>query len=289
MNIQWYPGHMAKTRRLIGENLKLVDIVVEVLDARLPISSKNGDIDELISQRPRIVILNKADLADQSVNKEWSKYFESMGAGVLILDSLHAKNLNFVTTKIKEKLKNKLLKQQEKGMVGRAIKVMVVGIPNVGKSSFINKLSQRAGAKTGDRPGVTRGKQWIRLSNGIELLDTPGILPPKFEDKKAGLNLAFVGSVKDEIIDTEELAMHLLVFLAENYRELLCARYKLTDIDDLDGYELLCAVGKKRGFVVSGGEIDTERAANIVLDEFRSAKIGRISLERPEVAENESV
>lgn len=283
MNIQWYPGHMAKTRRLIAENLKLVDIVVEILDARLPISSKNGDIDELISQRPRIVILNKADLADSEVNKKWAEYFENKGAGVLILDSLHAKNLNFVTAKIREKLKSKLDKQKEKGMVGRSVKVMVVGIPNVGKSSFINKLAKRAGAKTGDRPGVTRGKQWIRLDGGIELMDTPGILPPKIGDKTAGLNLAFVGSVKDEILDTEELAMHLLKFLAENYRELLCARYKLDseDIEGKDGYELLLTVGRKRGFVVSGGEIDTERAAHILLDEFRSAKIGQISLERP--------
>jgi len=280
MNIQWFPGHMAKTRRMIDENIKFVDIVVEILDARLPLSSKNGDIDDLISKKPRIVILNKADLADASVNKEWEKYFEKSGAGVLIIDSLHAKNLNIVTAKIREKLKDKLEKEQQKGMT-KAIKVMVVGIPNVGKSSFINKLAKRAGAKTGDKPGVTRGKQWIRLDGGLELLDTPGILPPKFEDQDAGLKLAFVGSVKDEIIDTEELSMHLLTFLSENYRECLCARYKLDDIDGLDGYELLCLIGKKRGFVVSGGEIDTERASHIVLDEFRSAKIGNISLERP--------
>ena len=282
MNIQWFPGHMAKTKRLIAENLKLVDIVVEILDARLPVSSKNADIDELISQKPRIVVLNKADLADVAVNKKWASYFERQGAGVLILDSLHAKNLNFVTAKIKEKLKDKIDKQKEKGMVGRSVKVMVVGIPNVGKSSFINKISKRTSAKTGDRPGVTRGKQWIRLDGGIELLDTPGILPPKFTDKRAGLNLAFVGSVKDEILDTEELSMHLLEFLAENYKEMLTNRYKLTDIEGLGGYDLLLAVGKKRGFIVSGGEIDTERAASIVLDEFRGAKIGRISLEKPE-------
>lgn len=285
MNIQWFPGHMAKTKRMISESLKLVDIVVEILDARLPISSKNGDIDELIQQKPRIVILNKADLADSEVNKLWAKYFEKKGAGVLILDSIHAKNLNFVTAKLKERLKERIDKQKEKGMTGRSVKAMVVGIPNVGKSSFINKLSKKSGAKTGDRPGVTRGKQWIRLSDGLELLDTPGILPPKLESEKAGLNLAFVGSVKDEILDTEELAMHLLTFLKENYPENLCARYKLENIDELKGYELLLAVGKKRGFVVSGGEIDTERAANIVLDEFRAAKIGRISLEKPEEGE----
>lgn len=289
MNIQWYPGHMAKTKRLIAENLKLVDIVVEILDARLPISSKNGNIDELISKKPRIVILNKADLADGETNKAWAKYFEKQGAGVIIIDSLHAKNLDFVIAKIRHVLKDKIEKQKEKGMVGRSVKVMVVGIPNVGKSSFINKLSRKSGAKTGDRPGVTKGKQWIRLEGGLELLDTPGILPPKIEDKKAGLNLAFVGSIKDEILDTEELSCHLLMFLKENYKELLCARYKLDNIDDLDGYELLLAVGKKRGFVVSGGEIDTERAANIVLDEFRAAKIGLISLEKPEDFLNDSI
>lgn len=282
MNLQWFPGHMAKTRRLITENLKLIDIVVELLDARLPLSSRNPEIDVLVGDKPRLLILNKADLADESVNRKWVEYFKNQGIEAVPLDSIHAKNLNMIVDKIRYVLKDKIEKQKEKGMVNRAIKVMVVGIPNVGKSSFINKLAGRASAVTGDRPGVTKGKQWIRLKNGLELLDTPGILWPKFESQEVGLRLAFVGSIKDEIIDTEELACHLLTFLNEQYRKLLAMRYKLSETDGLQGYELLELIGKKRGFVVSGGEIDTIRAANIILDEFRASKIGKISLEKPE-------
>ena len=281
LNINWYPGHMAKTRRLIGENIKLVDVVVELLDARMPLSSKNGDIDDLIAQKPRLVVLNKADLADESANRLWADYFRKKGSGVLMLDSLHAKSMNIVTNKIKEILKEKLDRQREKGMVNRAVKVMVTGIPNVGKSSFINRLAGRSSAQTGDRPGVTRGKQWIRLKSGIELLDTPGILPPKIGDERTGLRLAWAGSIRDEILDTEELAAGLLEYLAGDCGELLKSRYRLEDISGLSGWELLAAIGKRRGFVISGGEIDTARAASIVLDEFRSAKIGRISLEKP--------
>ena len=272
---------MAKTRRLIGENIKLVDVVVELLDARMPLSSKNGDIDDLIAQKPRLVVLNKADLADESANRLWADYFRKKGSGVLMLDSLHAKSMNIVTNKIKEILKEKLDRQREKGMVNRAVKVMVTGIPNVGKSSFINRLAGRSSAQTGDRPGVTRGKQWIRLKSGIELLDTPGILPPKIGDERTGLRLAWAGSIRDEILDTEELAAGLLEYLAGDCGELLKSRYRLEDISGLSGWELLAAIGKRRGFVISGGEIDTARAASIVLDEFRSAKIGRISLEKP--------
>ena len=281
MNLQWFPGHMAKTRRMMTEQLTLIDIVVELLDARLPLSSQNPEISNIIGDKPRLVILNKADLADESASQMWVKYFKNQGIEAILLDSVHAKNLNFIGDKIKVVLKDKLQKQAEKGMVGRSIKIMVAGIPNVGKSSFINKLAGRASAVTGDRPGVTRGKQWIRLKNGMELLDTPGLLWPQFEDEQTGLNLAYVGSIKDEIIDVETLACKLLEYLNKEYQNELCVRYKLQDTDGLLGYELLEMIGKKRGFIISGGEIDYLRAANIVLDEFRSCKIGRISLEKP--------
>ena len=285
MNLQWFPGHMAKTRRMMTEQLGLIDIVVELLDARLPVSSQNPEINTIVGSKPRLIILNKADLADEEINRKWVEYFKKKGIEAVLLDSVHAKNLNFIADKIRNVLKDKLEKQAEKGMVGRSVKVMVVGIPNVGKSSFINKFAGRASAVTGDRPGVTRGKQWIRLKNGIELLDTPGILWPKFEDEQTGLNLAYVGSIKDEIIDVETLACKLLEFLNGTYKAELCARYKLDDTDGLAGYELLELIGKKRGFVISGGEIDLLRAANIVLDEFRMCRIGRISLETPDVEE----
>lgn len=282
MNVQWFPGHMAKTRRMLSEQIGFIDIVIELLDARLPLSSQNPEIGNLVGDKPRLVILNKADLADDKVNREWADYFKQKGVEAVLLDSLHAKNLNFISDKIRFLLKDKLEKLAEKGMTGRSVKVMVVGIPNVGKSSFINRLAGRFGAATGDRPGVTRGKQWIRLKSGMELLDTPGILWPKFEDEQVGLRLAFAGSIKDEIMDTETLAAKLLEFLNEAYFDALCTRYKLADTEELNGYELLELIGRKRGFVISGGEIDTLRAANIVLDEFRSCKIGKISLERPE-------
>lgn len=283
MNLQWFPGHMAKTRRLITEQLGLIDIVVELLDARLPLASRNPEISTITGGKPRLIILNKSDLADDAVNCMWVDYFKRQGVEAVLLDSVHAKNLNFIADKIRGALKEKLKRQAEKGMAGRSVKAMVVGIPNVGKSSFINRLAGRASAATGDRPGVTRGKQWIRLKNGIELLDTPGILWPKFEDEQTGLKLAYVGSIKDEIIDVETLACRLLEFLNQTYQAQLCTRYKLEDTEGLAGYELLERIGKKRGFIVSGGEIDTLRAANIVLDEFRSCRIGKISLERPEV------
>lgn len=283
MNLQWFPGHMAKTRRMMAEQLSLIDIVAELLDARLPLSSQNPEISGIIGDKPRLIILNKADLADEKINQEWLAYFKSMGIESVLLDSLHTKNINYITDKIRFVLKEKLEKQAQKGMSGRTIKMMVVGIPNVGKSSFINRLAGRAGAVTGDRPGVTRGKQWIRLKNGMELLDTPGILWPKFEDEQTGLRLAFAGSIKDEIVDVEMLAAKLLEFLNESYQEKLCSRYKLSDTNGVAGYELLEWIGRKRGFVISGGEIDTLRTANVVLDEFRGGKVGRISLERPEV------
>ncbi|MBE7053683.1 MAG: ribosome biogenesis GTPase YlqF [Ruminococcaceae bacterium] len=281
MNVQWFPGHMAKTRRLIEENLKLIDIVVELLDARLPISSQNPEIDMLVKNKPRLILLNKADIADKEVTKQWIEYFKEKGICAISISSTQSKNLNVIFDKCRDILKDKLEKQKEKGIVNKPIKIMVVGVPNVGKSSFINKLSGKKSAITGDRPGVTRGKQWIRLKNGFELLDTPGILWPKFEDELTGLKLAFTGAIKDEIMDVELLSVKLLEHLKKTYPLSLTNRYKMTDFDDLDGYEMLTLLGKKRGFVVSGGEIDTLRAANILLDEFRGAYLGEISLETP--------
>ena len=281
MNIQWFPGHMAKTRRQIEEKLKLIDVVVEILDARIPMSSKNPDISELTKQKPRIIVLNKADLADEMITKKWIKYYNNMGILACAADCSNGKGVQESVNLAKKVIADKIAQNQEKGM-NRAIKILVAGVPNVGKSSYINRLSGRASATVGDRPGVTRGQQWIRLKSGIELLDTPGILWPKFEDEKVGIHLAFTGAVKDEIMDIELLACKLAEFLNENYRELLCARYKLENTEGMQGYELVEYIGRKRGFVISGGEIDFLRASNILLDEFRSTKIGKISIEKPE-------
>lgn len=280
MKIQWFPGHMAKTRRLIEENLRLVDICVEIADARLVNSSRSPLLFDLINKKPRILIMNKADIADEKVNNEWKKYFESEGQAVIFADSKGGRLLKPLTAVIQETLKDELLRRRERGMEGKPVKVMVTGVPNVGKSTFINNISGRKSAKTGDRPGVTTGKQWIRAGN-LELLDTPGILCPKIEDERMGEHLAFSGAIRDAVFDTAELSCILLEFLRDNYAAELCARYKLADINGLSGFELLCAVAKARGFVVRGGEADYERAAAVVLDEFRGAKIGRISLERP--------
>lgn len=282
MNIQWFPGHMMKTQRMMQDNIKLIDIVIEIVDARLPLSSRNPKIDEIVGDKPRLLLLNKADIADAAITAQWERYFADKGLPVLVISSTGNKKLNFIFAKCREILADKIAKQRERGITGRAIKVIVVGVPNVGKSSLINKLSGRKSAITGDRPGVTKGKQWIRLENGIELLDTPGILWPKFEDDSVGKKLAFTGAIKDEIMDIEELACELLVFLRSHYPESLAARYRMTDIDGLEPYEMLTLLGRNRGFVVSGGEIDTERAAKILLDEFRGAKLGNISLEKPD-------
>ncbi len=281
MELQWYPGHMAKTRRLIAENLKLIDVVVEIIDARVPFSSRNPDFDDLLMSKPRVVVMNKSDLADESESAKWEAWYKESGTGVIIANSLAGKGVDKIAAEAKKAIGDKIEKNAQRGL-SKAIRLMVVGIPNVGKSSLINRLSGRSATKTGDKPGVTKGKQWINLKNGIEILDTPGILWPKFENKQVGLNLAFIGSIRDEIMDVEELACHLLEFLRDKYTDMLCARYKLTDdISPMTGYEMLEYIGKKRGFVVSGGEIDTFRAANVILDEFRGAKIGRITLETP--------
>ena len=282
MNIQWFPGHMAKTRRLIGENLKLVDLVVELLDARAPLSSRNPDIDAICGQKPRLLILNKSDLADPVENEKWLAYFKEKGLSAILFDSVHSKSTKQITDTVRSLLTEQLKRQEERGMKNRALKLMIVGIPNVGKSSFINRLAGRSAAISGDRPGVTKGKQWIKLSGGLELLDTPGVLWPKFEDEAVGLRLAFSGAIKDEIMDTETLGAKLVEALCERAPEALMARYKLDNLDFENGFYGLEAIAKKRGFIVSKGEYDLLRGAQIVLDEFRSAKIGRITLESVE-------
>ena len=273
---------MAKTKRLIREKLKLIDIVVELADARLPMSSRNPDIDTLCANKPRIIALNKSDMADDAVTKEWVSWYQKQGIRVVPICSITGMGLNKLKEEITLQLKEKKQRDDARGMTGRTIKMMVVGIPNVGKSAFVNKIAGRASTMTGDRPGVTRTTQWIRIPGGYELLDTPGVLWPKFDDKKIAFNLAFTGAIKDEIMDVEQIAMKLCVFLRENYKAELCQRYKLEDIDDLEEHELLEMIARKRGCILSGGEVDTHRVAGIILDEFRGVKIGRISLERPD-------
>ena len=279
MNIQWFPGHMAKTRRLIAENIKMVDLVVELLDARVPLSSQNPEIEGICGDKPRLLVLNKSDLADATENERWLAYFKKKGIAAVLFDSVHSKSTKQITDTARKLLEDKLRRQQERGMVNRALKLMIVGIPNVGKSSFINRLAGRTAAISGDRPGVTKGKQWIKLSGGFELLDTPGVLWPKFEDETVGLHLAFTGAIKDEIMDTETLGAKLLEELCMQAPEALQARYKLETTQFENGFLALEAVAKKRGFIISGGELDLLRGAQIVLDEFRSAKIGQITLE----------
>ncbi|MBQ2898099.1 MAG: ribosome biogenesis GTPase YlqF [Clostridia bacterium] len=280
MNIQWFPGHMTKTRKQITEDLKLVDIVYELVDARLPLSSRNPEIDKILNQKPRIVILNKSDLADSKANALWIDYFKSQGIKAVLVSC--PKNIGFdvLEKETKLTLNDKLEARKAKGITGGGIKVMIVGIPNVGKSTLINKLSGRASTKTGDRPGVTKSKQWISAQNGFQLLDTPGILWPKFEDENVGLKLAFSGAIRDEIMDVEELAVHLISFLSNKYQSALQDRYGLVDFYK-HPYEVLGDLGRKRGCVISGGEVDTVRASNILLDEFRASKLGNITLEFP--------
>lgn len=282
--IQWFPGHMAKTRRLISENIKNVDIVIELLDARIPQSSKNPEISNLCQTRPTLTLLNKSSLADPAVTKMWERAYKEKGRTALAIDCITGENFNKIGEYVRTILADKIQKFEEKGMTGRKLKAMIVGIPNVGKSSLVNKLSGQKKAKVENRPGVTLDKQWVTTNQGFDLLDMPGVLWPKFEDRLTGENLAATGAIKDKIIDTEELGMILAKRLFDLYPDEFCTRYKLVreDIEELDSYDLLCAVGKKRGFLISGGEINTERAALMLLEEFRSSKIGRLSLERPE-------
>ena len=289
MNIQWYPGHMTKTRRMIAEQLKNVDAVCEILDARIPISSRNPDVDELTAGKPRLVVLNRVDQADRSSTDRWAAYFRGKGYAVLESDAKSGQGTARFAGAVRELLAEKIRAYEEKGQ-NRVLRVMILGIPNVGKSTFINKIAGRKTAKTEDRPGVTRSKQWVPIDRNLELLDTPGILWPKFEDQSVGLNLAYTGAVKDDILDTETLGCHLMAYLGDHYPDALSAAYKLPGIPVREaeengiawGYRLLQSAGKKRGFLISGGEVDTERMAKILLDEFRSGKLGRFTLELPE-------
>ena len=283
--IQWFPGHMAKTRRLISENLKNVDAVIELLDARIPYSSQNPEIRRLCAGKPSIILLNKASLADPAVTKAFSAHYSNDNTVCIETDCISGSGLSRIAPAIRELCGEKLARYEEKGMVGRSLKAMVVGIPNVGKSSLINKISGNKKAKVENRPGVTLNKQWVGTDIGIMLLDMPGVLWPKFVDATVGENLAITGAIKDDILDVESIAMILCGRLREHYPRELCARYKLSELpsaDEMDNYDLLTLIGKKRGFCISGGEIDTERTANMLLDEFRAGKIGRISLDIPD-------
>ena len=283
VDIQWFPGHMAKTRRLMKENLPLVDVVVEITDARVPFSSRNPEMKSLVGSKPRVVILNKCDTADEAITQEWIEHYKSKGINAIATDCRSGRGLNKLAPVVREVLKNELEKRARKGMEGKPIRMMIVGIPNVGKSSFINRIAGGKRAKVEDRPGVTRGKQWVTLDKGIDMLDMPGVLWPKFEDKTVGEHLAFTGAVKDDILDIETLAARLADVLNHEAHKQLCERYKLTDEEtfEIEPFDLLELIGAKRGMKISGGEIDTERAAAMLLDEFRGGKIGRITLERP--------
>lgn len=280
-SIQWFPGHMTKTKRMIKASLPLVDAVVEILDARVPESSRNPDLQSLIEGKPRIIILNKCDTADDASTQKWISWYRNQGVVAIAADCRSGKGLNRFIPAVKQVLAELIQKYESKGMKGRVLHLMVVGIPNVGKSSFINRLAGQKKAKVEDRPGVTRTKQWVKLSEDIELLDMPGVLWPKFEDMSVGEKLAFTGAVKDDVVDIETLACRLLCVLNSLYKNELTTRYKIETTEDEDGYELLKKVGKARGMLVSGGEINTERAAITVLDEFRGGKLGRITLELP--------
>ena len=289
MNIQWYPGHMTKTRRQIEADLGQVDMVAEIIDARIPVASRNPDIDAICAGKPRLIVLNRADQADPEGNRDWGRYFRGKGYAVMETDAKTGKGVGQFAAVSRELLREQIEKWHAKGLVGRPIRAMVVGVPNVGKSTFINQVAKRKSAKAGDRPGVTRGKQWVTVDQGLSLLDTPGILWPKFEDERVGLHLAYTGAVKDDIMDVETLACRLMTDLARRYPRALEERYRMEFSPKEEGtdpvaygYELLQAAAAKRGFRISGGEPDTERMARIILDELRGGKLGRFTLEMPE-------
>ena len=280
MAINWFPGHIKKTQREIKENLRVVDAVIEIRDSRIAKSSANPDIDKLVGTKPRLILLNKSDLAEKSVTKSWMKELKTDNVMAIEVNCLKGIGINKIKPALEELLKEKIERMKSKGLKNLTIRVMVVGIPNVGKSTFINKLARNNIAKTGDRPGVTKNKQWIRTSIGLELLDTPGVLWPKFEDDETALNLAFTGAIKDEIMDIEDLSYRLIERMSSHYSELLKERYKIEEVFD-DPLETLNAIGRKRGCIVKGGEINYTRLAVMLLDEFRGGKMGNISLERP--------
>ncbi|WP_294467319.1 ribosome biogenesis GTPase YlqF [uncultured Ruminococcus sp.] len=282
-NIQWFPGHMTKTKRQIQSSLKLVDAVAEIIDARIPISSRNPDLAKLIQNKPRIILLNKCDMANQTATKMWIDHFEKQGITAIAVDCKSGRGLNKFAPAVNKVMSERINRLKAKGMVNPMMRIMIVGIPNVGKSSFINKIAKQNRAKVEDRPGVTRGNQWFTIAKNLEMLDTPGVLWPKFNDKIVGEHLAFTGAVKDQILDIELLAVRLLDFLKELKPADFISRFKLeeTDLDIIDSYELLKVIARKRGMLVSGGEVNTERAAIMLLDEFRCAKLGRITVEMP--------
>lgn len=284
MNIQWYPGHMTKTRRQIEADLKLVDAICEIVDARIPISSRNPDIDSICGNKPRIIVLNRMDLADPNATKRWMDYFRSKGMAAVATDCKSRKGINTFQPAVRSVLKDKLERDAARGM-NRPLKVMIVGIPNVGKSTLINQISGRKGAKAENRPGVTRGKQWVSVDNGLLLLDTPGILWPKFEDPEVGMMLAYTGAVKENIIDVEELACHLTELLWKYYPDTLRNRYGIEAEPDIPGYMLMEEMGRKRGYLLARGEINTERMSKVLIDEYRSGKLGYFTLEMPEDAQ----
>lgn len=282
--IQWFPGHMTKTKRQIQSSLKLVDAVAEIIDARIPVSSRNPDLAKLVQNKPRVILLNKCDMANQTATKMWIDYFKKQNLVAIPVDCKSGRGLDKFAPAVNTVMSHKIARLKEKGMVNPTIRIMIVGIPNVGKSSFINKMVKKNRAKVEDRPGVTRGNQWYTIAKNLEMLDTPGVLWPKFDDKTVGEHLAFTGAVKDQILDIKLLAVRLLDFIKELKPADFITRFKLEneDIENIDSYELLKMIGKKRGMLVSGGEIDTERAAIMLLDEFRSAKLGRITVEMPQ-------
>ena len=283
-NLSWFPGHMTKTKRMIASELPHMDAVCEILDARIPLSSRNPDVDDLTAGKPRLIVLNRADQADPAQTRRWSQYFRAKGWAVLEANAKGGVGTEKFAAAVRELLRDKLEAYAAKGQVGRVVRVMVLGIPNVGKSTFINKVAKRKTAKAEDRPGVTRSKQWVPVDATLELLDTPGILWPKFDDPEVGKRLAFIGAVKDDVLDIEELACYLMDYLAAHYADVLTERYKITVEDGDSGYELLEKAGRKRGFLMRGAQVDTERMARILLDEFRGGKLGRFTLETVEDA-----
>ena len=284
MNVQWYPGHMTKAKRQMQEDLKLIDLIIELVDARVPLSSRNPDIDQLGQNKSRLILLNKADLADERQNEAWKVYFQSKGFHVVKVDSRNGAGMKTIQNVIQEACKEKIERDRRRGIKNRPIRAMVAGIPNVGKSTFINTFAGKACAKTGNRPGVTKGKQWIRLNKNVELLDTPGILWPKFEDQEVGIRLAFVGSIKDDILNMEELALKLIDYLNERYTGLLEKRYGISEAGN--AVEILGDIAKARGCLKKGEELDYTKASGLLFDDFRGGKIGRITLEWAEQEKN---
>ena len=282
LNIQWFPGHMTKAQRMIEENVRLVDAVCEILDARIPRSSRNPDIDRLAAGKPRLVILNRCDLADPAVTKKWAAYFRAQGLAVLETDARSGRGVNVFPAAVRELLRDKLAEYERKGQSGRGLRIMVLGIPNVGKSTFINKVAGRKAAAAGDKPGVTRGRQWISIDRSLDLLDTPGILWPKFDSQEVGEMLAVTNAIKSDVLDRETLAANFMLRLCELYPDAVKERYGVVRTGEENGFELLEQAAKRRGFLVSKGEYDIERMANTLLDEYHGGKLGRLSLERPE-------